>query len=610
MFRRLSGCAALLAFACFSVVVSAQNAADLRVTKSNDNTGPVGPGGGYNSTFTVNNLGPLNRPYGPGATNPLVIVDTVNPNVSSVASSTPGFTCTGPSASQVTCTSTGSGTLQAGANLSVTAAFTFTTNGPPAPVVTSNNACVGGTAGNVGTPPDNNTANDCSGGVVGPVFTPIAATVNTTKRVAKNTNPGFGGAGWTVSLIGANRLLATENDLYWRISATPTSGGVIPTLVLTDTINTLASSPLATPVTIAQSTTPGACSYSAPTVTCTFTNVPNGVEVGAVIRVSRALAGGTFTNFVNAGSPDAVLSGILSAAAQIEIDPAVDQTINFAQPTTPATQVVFTVSGTGGTSGNPVVFTSLTPTTCSASGVNGTTITALAVGTCTIAGNQAGNNTYKAAPQVTRDVQIPPRVTVLRSGTGSGGAVGTQGAAISCGAGCSAFVASGVNVNLNVVADAFSKLVGLTGVSCPSVSTNGQCAFTMPATDVAVNLNFRATANLDGANTPTEYNAATDGLILLRYLLGYRGSALLTGIASQQSATAIETYLAARVTANDFDVDGDGKTLASTDGLIILRRMLLRTEANPAVITVGKNPTPLTPLTDAQIVTRIDRLFP
>jgi uncharacterized repeat protein (TIGR01451 family) len=319
-------------------------AADLRVVKTNDNTGPVGPNGGYNSTFSVNNVGPSNRPYGPGMTNPLVIVDTVDPNVVSAASSTPGFSCTGPVANQVTCTSTGSGTLVAGASISVMAAFTFTGTSPAMPIVTSNTACVGTTAGNTGSPPDNNTANDCSGSVTGPVFTPIAATVATTKQVAKNTNPGFANPGWTAAQTGANRLLATENDFFWRIAATPTTGGTIPTLVLTDSINTLASAPFDTPVSIASNTAGGMCSYSAPTVTCTFTNVPVGTEVGAVIRVSRAVSDGTFTNTVNTSSPNAVLTGTLTASAQIQIDPGAAPTITSA--TFDAATNVLTVTGT------------------------------------------------------------------------------------------------------------------------------------------------------------------------------------------------------------------------------------------------------------------------
>ena len=45
-----------------------------------------------------------------------------------------------------------------------------------------------------------------------------------------------------------------------------------------------------------------------------------------------------------------------------------------------------------------------------------------------------------------------------------------------------------------------------------------------------------------------------------------------------RDAAQIEAYLAANIAR--FDVDGDGKTLPMTDGLMILRRML-----NPAAAT-------------------------
>lgn len=57
-------------------------------------------------------------------------------------------------------------------------------------------------------------------------------------------------------------------------------------------------------------------------------------------------------------------------------------------------------------SGLPVVFTSTTPSICSAVGINGSTIQALTSGNCTIAANQAGNSTYGAAPQVTGSLSV------------------------------------------------------------------------------------------------------------------------------------------------------------------------------------------------------------
>ncbi len=63
----------------------------------------------------------------------------------------------------------------------------------------------------------------------------------------------------------------------------------------------------------------------------------------------------------------------------------------------------FALSATGGASGQPVVFASLTPATCS---VSGATATTLAAGPCRISANQAGDANYTAAPQQVLEVAI------------------------------------------------------------------------------------------------------------------------------------------------------------------------------------------------------------
>lgn len=57
----------------------------------------------------------------------------------------------------------------------------------------------------------------------------------------------------------------------------------------------------------------------------------------------------------------------------------------------------FSVSAQGGKSGNPIVFTSLTPKRCS---VIGSTVSMRSVGICQIRAKQSGNNNYKAAKAV------------------------------------------------------------------------------------------------------------------------------------------------------------------------------------------------------------------
>ena len=77
------------------------------------------------------------------------------------------------------------------------------------------------------------------------------------------------------------------------------------------------------------------------------------------------------------------------------------QTITFGTLTDKAFgDAPFTVSATGGTSGNPVTFTSSDDLIATCTGTNGTTITVIGAGICTIYANQAGNVNYSAAGQV------------------------------------------------------------------------------------------------------------------------------------------------------------------------------------------------------------------
>ena len=68
----------------------------------------------------------------------------------------------------------------------------------------------------------------------------------------------------------------------------------------------------------------------------------------------------------------------------------------------------FTVSATGGGSGNPVTFSidAGSASVCSAGGTNGSTITILATGACTVLADQAGDAFYSAAPQQSLIVPI------------------------------------------------------------------------------------------------------------------------------------------------------------------------------------------------------------
>lgn len=67
-------------------------------------------------------------------------------------------------------------------------------------------------------------------------------------------------------------------------------------------------------------------------------------------------------------------------------------------PTAPTYLGGYTTAATGGGSGNPVTFSTTTPSVCTSSGTNGTTISFVGAGTCTVTADQAGNTTWAPAP--------------------------------------------------------------------------------------------------------------------------------------------------------------------------------------------------------------------
>jgi mono/diheme cytochrome c family protein len=71
---------------------------------------------------------------------------------------------------------------------------------------------------------------------------------------------------------------------------------------------------------------------------------------------------------------------------------------------------------TGGGSGNPIVYGSTTPAVCT---VSGSTVTKVAAGTCTLTANQAGNDNFVAASQVSRSLTIAASVPTAPSINGA-----------------------------------------------------------------------------------------------------------------------------------------------------------------------------------------------
>jgi hypothetical protein len=88
---------------------------------------------------------------------------------------------------------------------------------------------------------------------------------------------------------------------------------------------------------------------------------------------------------------------------------------------------------------------------------------------------------------------------------------------------------------------------------------------------------LRNDLDVDTSVTTTKYHALTDGVLVMRYLLGLTGTALTSGVKSSaaiRSDSEIETQLASLRALGKLDVDGNGQTRPETDGLLILRYLL------------------------------------
>ncbi len=97
-------------------------------------------------------------------------------------------------------------------------------------------------------------------------------------------------------------------------------------------------------------------------------------------------------------------------------------------------------------------------------------------------------------------------------------------------------------------------------------------AFVTQANEAVPPVGAECTLDADGdAST----DALTDGLLLIRYLFGIRGESLIVGAVASNcvncSTVVLESILEQCGTTGTFDIDGNGEIDALTDGLLIIR---------------------------------------
>lgn len=151
--------------------------------------------------------------------------------------------------------------------------------------------------------------------------------------------------------------------------------------------------------------------YTALSGTATILAGKNSVDVPLLVMddnvyeptetVILTLTGGTSTSFSFTAS---TTNG--TATATITDNDKMDQVITFtALPGKILGDPSFTLTATGGASGNPVTFTSSNPAIAT---ISGNVVTIVGTGTATITASQAGNAIYNAAPNVTQALTVIP----------------------------------------------------------------------------------------------------------------------------------------------------------------------------------------------------------
>ena len=252
---------------------------------------------------------------------------------------------------------------------------------PPTPIAYAANqtfsvAATGGASGNpVVFSSSTNPVCTVSGSVVGIVK---AGTCTIAASQAGNAQYNAATAvGQTVVINKANQTIAFD-----PLPSRPLGSGIF-------TLSATASSGLTVTFT---SRTTGKCTVASGTVTlvatgtCTIRAAQSGnVNYNAAPVVDQSFG-------ITAGGLTGQVIGGFNPATPIPYQPAPSNT--------------FTLTATGGGSGNPVTFTSSTASVCTTGGTNGATVTVQTAGTCTLNANQAGNASYSAAAQVSVNVVI------------------------------------------------------------------------------------------------------------------------------------------------------------------------------------------------------------
>jgi len=231
------------------------------------------------------------------------------------------------------------------------------------------------------------------------------------------------------------------------------------------------------------SSAPSGAAVGGASYTVAATGGASGVAVTFSIDVSTtsgacAISGST-VSFTGAGTcvidANQAGNGSYNAAAQVQQAIGVgasSQAISFtsAAPSNPLVGATYTVSATGGASGNAVTFTIDASSTSGACTISGSTVSFTGAGTCVVDANQAGNANYSAAVQIQQTIGVGKGAQTLAftSSAPSGPAIGATYVVTATGG------ASGVAIVFSVDASSTSGACTISG-STVSFTGAGTC---------------------------------------------------------------------------------------------------------------------------------------
>ena len=291
----------------------------------------------------------------------------------------------------------------------------------------------------------------------------------------------------------------------------------------------------------------------------TVTSDTGGINCGAVCNSTPVLGtvvtltaapktGYTFAGWTGACSGLALTCGLtIDADTSVGVNFKANQTLVFGPAPAVGVGSKGLLAANGGGSGNPIVFNSQTPATCT---VNGNSVSGLAVGTCTVLADQAGNDAYNAAIPVSQSFEIGKGLQSLAFGPAPSVAVGN----------CAALSATGGASGNPLVFSAAPSV----SPACVTTGNNGSTVCALKTGSCVINATQSGNANYNDAPKATlRFEIGFSLSIINTNTLGGTVISNPSGIdcgttCSQSYAGGTQVVLTAIPKSNDYQFSGWG----------------------------------------------------